>query len=563
MSISTELHRITQAKADLKSVIEKRGGTIHENATLDYYPDILDNCTYVREGTFIPEEDTKIFSISGLPFVPNFFSFVCPDECVKNTNNSVIFGVLGTKGFNGTMFYKNSSGATANAFIDTSSTVFQWGTDGVEISIPIAVYFKKGLVYKYVISGDRDPNRHAEYFTITDDGELSLKAEYTASGELNAELPSDLVIPEVVNSINSDRLTEAMLMNNEVIEVLTVPATIDEIPANFCNGAMNLKRLNNTGHLVKVGEKAFLSCKLERVLLPSLEQLGAQAFGRNAHLIYADIGKVSVIEESTFRNDIALTEVESDGTITSIGEGAFGCTWSLKELSLSDALTSIGNYGFLRSALDYDWISLSNCTFGTKATSLQVNLKDFWSNVTPTPRVNPIPTQLCQYDERWVDNVIGQTTYKYKEGCLLFSLIHAYCGLKGLTLSTIFEFEDIVNSINPDLLNGFDKSYQNAANILNGLGLNATLVNEERKPWNESMLSDLYSTLNNGGYALVSVQTELGHAVVVYGVNENGELLFLDSNRFYPYDSSKPAVGKLNVQQLIDSSREFVIVTMD
>ncbi|MBQ9095856.1 MAG: hypothetical protein IJY53_05935, partial [Akkermansia sp.] len=62
-----------------------------------------------------------------------------------------------------------------------------------------------------------DPNRHAEYFTITEDGVLSLKPEYRGepakttypdaisdmgvgvAGSQNAELPEHLVIPEVVD----------------------------------------------------------------------------------------------------------------------------------------------------------------------------------------------------------------------------------------------------------------------------------------------------------------------------------------------------------------------------
>lgn len=555
MSITTELQRLSQAKTDLKTVIEKRGGVIHPNDTLDYYPDALDNCNYVVHGTFVPEEDTKILPISELPFVPNFFSFVCPEECVtKSSNSVVIYGVV-KKGLNGALFYKKPDGSLANAAITTSSTVYSWSVNDFTVALPssMTVYFKKGLTYYYAVSGEVDPNRHAEYFTISDDGELSLKPD--------AEIPAELVIPEVVNSISVERLSAEMFMNNKTIEVLTIPSTINEIPSSFCENAHNLKRLNNTDHIISVGDKAFLSCKLERVMMPNLEELGFRAFGKNAHLVYADIGKVSVIEESTFRNDISLTEVESDGAITSIGVGSFGCTWSLEKLNITDSLASIGDCGFIRSGYDYDWSSLTNCTFGEKATSLQVNPTDFWSNVVPSPCVNRIPTQFCQYDERWVENTIGQSTTKYRAGCLLLALIHAYCGIKNLKLSTVFEFEDIVNAINPDLLNTFEGYYPIAANILNSLGVKATLVNAERNRWTEEMLSELYSTLNNGGYALVSVQTsESGHAVLVYGVNENGELLFLDSNGFYTYDYTKPATGKLKVQQLIADKREFVLV---
>lgn len=45
MSTQTEIDRLTTAKADLKTAIEAKGGTIAENATLDTYAQALNNAS--------------------------------------------------------------------------------------------------------------------------------------------------------------------------------------------------------------------------------------------------------------------------------------------------------------------------------------------------------------------------------------------------------------------------------------------------------------------------------------------------------------------------------------
>ena len=88
MSITTELQRISQAKADLKTVIEKRGVNVGDT-TIDNYTQLLNNCPYSMKGQFTPSEDTSIFSIQNLPFKPHAI-------IISNTElyNSIISGAI-------------------------------------------------------------------------------------------------------------------------------------------------------------------------------------------------------------------------------------------------------------------------------------------------------------------------------------------------------------------------------------------------------------------------------------------------------------------------------------
>ena len=108
--------------------------------------------------------------------------------------------------------------------------------------------------------------------------------------------------------------------------------------------------------------------------------------------------------------------------------------------------------------------------------------------------------------------------------CGVFCALHTYCGINNLTFESVTEFEEIVNAVNPDLLNNYRGTLADITNILNGIGVNATFIDNAVATWNAEYLSELYDVLKNGGYAVVTVGSPEGHAVVIHGVNEKKEL---------------------------------------
>lgn len=421
---------------------------------------------------------------------------------------------------------------------------------------------------------DTDPNRHAEYFEITDDGELSLKPEYrgatsnsiyTASisdmgegvaGSRNSELPADLVIPEVVNDMAVDRLSSGIFLDNTSIECVTFPITVEDIPEHCFNQAYNLKALKNTEHIKRFGERSFRACRLEKVAFPNLEEItGPLAFSNNPHLIYADIGKVVTVYDKTFKLCNALTKVCGEN-ITEIGSEAFYCTPRLTNLNFIKNLTAIGKGGFWISDIDYDWDSMKNCSFADYATHRQTNPTDFWSSVAFESCENPLPTFLCQRDDRWKDREISNGIYYGASGCSVMSSLHIYCGLNNLTLTSVEEFEDIVKSRDTTLWNLKMTQLNNVETLLNGIGLKATLYSS----WNKSGVTALYNTLKNGGYAIVSQGMPSGHAIVVYGIDEKGELLCADSEKRYYYDSTKGSKYKMPFHKCICNNSQYILV---
>lgn len=469
---------------------------------------------------------------------------------------------------------------------ETDPTVPEWAKQQDPPAVdqtynPTSENAQSGLAVAEAIeaSKESDPNRHAMFFNISDSGVLSLKPEYRgaassedypdsisdrgvgAVGSLNAELPADLIIPEEINGVAVDSLAVGMFQENLAAVGLTLPATVFEIPALFCNQAYNVCSVKNTAHIKKIGDKAFRRCHLGRAVFPNLEEIsGTLNFYGNAGLFFADVGKVTTISSKAFKYCMQLSKIAaSGGNVTALGDEALYSTVSLVNADFLGGLTSIGNGGVWQSKIEYDWDSLQNCSFAAYATHRQANPSDFWSGVSAPVCENPVLSQLCQRDERWADREIANGLKYGDMGCSTLCCLHMYSGLTGQVFNSVIEFEDVVKAINPALWNAQTGTSKTILSLLNGIGL--TAVNYSS--WNQSTLAAMYEALSHGGYALVKLGKPSGHGVVVYGVNAKGELLCLDSEGRYWYDLSKASTYAMPFHKLVCNNTDLIVVTKE
>lgn len=428
------------------------------------------------------------------------------------------------------------------------------------------------------------PDCHAEYFQVTEDGVASLKPEYRGqstrtqyeaaisdkgsgvAGSKNTELPEHLVIPEIVDGILVDSLADGTFSQNMAIKAIILPKTISVIPDYCFEQCLYLTDVYNTENITKLGARSMQCTGISRAYFPNLKNMGTDnVFYLCGKLVYADIGSVTDIPDLAFERCSSLNCIKNSGTIKTVGKRAFRNTVKLKRVDFIPDLTSIGNYAFYKSKVEYDWNILSNCTFGTNATSAQLNPTDIWSNCTFTACQNPIPTRFSQQDPRWVDRVFtthhtSGRTLKYSAGCQWMCVMHIYCGINNITLSSATEFETIVDNINPTLRNTFESNSQSTTNFMNSLGLNATYYSSIT----QTSLQAIYNALSSGGYACVEVGTNekiSGHTVVIYGVNENGEFLVLDSESDTYADKSNYLMYSLPYKNMIAPGAKLIIVT--
>lgn len=154
MSITTELQRISQAKADLKTSIEKRGVTVPTVNKIDTFAELFDSAPFAVKGTVTPEEDTLTVEINGLNFVPECIVF---HNCELATTSvpSALRNIWFRKNHSGVLTYYKSTGVSTTAQLSLESDIVFWNDTGITLMLPDngSAYFKKGYTYEFIISG--------------------------------------------------------------------------------------------------------------------------------------------------------------------------------------------------------------------------------------------------------------------------------------------------------------------------------------------------------------------------------------------------------------------------
>lgn len=442
--------------------------------------------------------------------------------------------------------------------------------DAVTINDPILRYDKQTLTEEQQAQARANIGvEESPYFNVTDAGIVSLKPEYRGqpadatyeasvsdrgvgvAGSKNIRLPKHLIIPDAVNGIEVKGIAPGAFSYNKMVEIVSIPSTVTVIPERcFCESS-NFKTLYSAEQVSEIQGYAFYLSSLKEANFPNLQTLGDSAFACCYTLESANVGDVGTLPVSTFRLCFNLRQIKGGTNVSTVGVGA--CMWTAK-LAYADFvgqnLRSVEGAAFACSGFNYDWATLTNCTFGEFATSAQPKgTADFWNGLTVKECENQLPTLLCQNDSRWKSRKIGTTAISYASGCTLMAILHAYCGLKGLRLETVEDFESIANTISPGVLNNYTEYPQCIDAIAPALGLAV----EKHNTFNATTLQALYNALSEGKYAVVftavgsisyvgtswAQYTMTGHSVLVHGVRADGKLIVADSSMFDNSDSTK------------------------
>ncbi|MBQ4569244.1 MAG: hypothetical protein IJA62_04235 [Ruminococcus sp.] len=157
MSIANEISRIKNAKEVIRSAVEKRGVTLEDSVLVDSYAAVIESAPYAVKGSFTPEADTQVFSISGLPFAPKSIYLVSNELYSAGVENGVILLTNGD-GLRGSCV-SYADGTRLTSFISENSSLDVWSADGYEIDLSKSSStisgwaFKAGYTYEYYITG--------------------------------------------------------------------------------------------------------------------------------------------------------------------------------------------------------------------------------------------------------------------------------------------------------------------------------------------------------------------------------------------------------------------------
>ena len=398
---------------------------------------------------------------------------------------------------------------------------------------------------------ERTEPTDAKFFDIDYYGVVSLKPEYRGhpadetypysvsdngagnDGSKIDELPETIVIPEFIGRTAVSGFAAGIFSDNWRVREIVLPDTAAALPDRFCNGAGNLRSVKNTEHIISVGKQAFRNSGIEKALFPNLRELGSAAFGQAPLLHTVDIGDhITTIQGGTFANCNKLSVVKGGKSVTSLAASAFINSHSLTVLSFMPQLTSIGNNAFQNSRIQYDWSTLTGCTFGNNATPIADNTVNYWSGYTPTPCENPLNTLLCQSNPIWANETWGDNGSPYHSCCQLFAVMHAHSALSGKTYETMQEFENEVRELeNESFFTDAIKTCDGVVQLIEALGYTATVYSGVQSA---EAYEEICQKLNNGAYIFSDTSSasdpNAGHKILIYGINEYGEMLIADSD---------------------------------
>lgn len=410
-----------------------------------------------------------------------------------------------------------------------------------------------------------------KYFDIDYDGIVSLKPEYRGrpghelegesfgiypyaisdngpgvDGSKIEELPEEIVIPEVINGIAVAGFQPGMFYANFRVKKIVLPNTVVSLPDLFCNEARYLREVRNTEHIRELGKADFRCTRIEKALFPNLRFWGEKNFCRCVLLRIADIGNyVASVPARTFGFCKNLSLVLGGGSVKTIEDKAFQVNTMLRRVPFLPLVTHIGKLAFSSARVAFDWDSLTECEFEERATPVIDNTNDYWSGASFTPCENRLLTLMNQKNPLWKDLKIGigGVSRKYSNGCATFSLLHIHSALTGRTYDTPMQFVDELKAMgwNLDLgnssMNDEGVYYENnVALCAMALGYAVSSIAGDT-PITREKYQELCDKLAFGAYAYVveglDGDASLGHAVIVYGMNEIGEVLIADSDPMF------------------------------
>lgn len=155
MSIASEITRIENAKKKMKSSIEKRGFSVGGSATLDKFSNLIDKFPYIIKGSFTPNEDTAVFAVNGLSFVPKLVFMDCLEFEGNVVAGAIEYVVLNKESY-GMLRYRGDDLTRLITSISLNSSAIEWEDNGLVFTVSqtsASRVFKAGYTYNYIICG--------------------------------------------------------------------------------------------------------------------------------------------------------------------------------------------------------------------------------------------------------------------------------------------------------------------------------------------------------------------------------------------------------------------------
>ena len=440
MSIATEITRLQNAKAALKSSLEAKGVTVSSDATLDSYATLIDNMPssggsitptnnvvifYDYDGTvlytYTPEEFAVLNTMPENPdhtadgltsqgwnwtltdaktYVHNYGSLNIGQLYITTDRKSHFIVEIPYDGFE---FYFKASG---------SNTTCDWG-DG-----EIGTVSQSGVTHTYTLAGtytikigtgEDSPSINGWSGSNICGGKRSSsvikkiffgKTDSTIGGLYNLNNVEILTFPEGVtfnpnyssSGINSNLLihincykidlrntSDSQKTFGAAFKSLSMRDTYSSIGNNVFYNCVSLISVTIPDTVTSIGRNMFYSCSnLTSVIIPNtVTSIGTNMFSYCSKLTSIIIpNSITSINNNMFSYCRSLTSVTIPNTVTSINSDAFSNCISLTSITIPNGVTSIGNSAFSNC------ISLTSVTIPNTVTSIGNSAFSYCNSLT-------------------------------------------------------------------------------------------------------------------------------------------------------------------------------------
>ena len=433
-----------------------------------------------------------------------------------------------------------------------------------------------------------NPSADEKYFDITEYGMVSLKPEYRGVGRSASkyshsdngvgnvgsqyeELPELLTIPDTVNGIPVTSLAPGMFAQHHRIKIITIPETVDEIPDYFAFRSLSIEEVKGCSGVSRLGDRAFYNSNIRKILMPILLEIrGQKNFDSCFFLQIVDIGNVKSIPEYCFKVCERLLRVNGGSGVTEVGSQAFLCATRLKSAPFIANLTSIGDYGFYRCRVNYPWESHPNkAGFGANSTYAAYNPVDFWTEKTYTACETPLYATFNQGNPLWEnDTANADPWYRWAGDCCINSEAVAHSIFtQDDTVTPLTYLDDVkdVMETPPDINTQASWPLYTVKERLTALGYivsDALYYNNDLQTLYDALASEklVIAQCINGDTNAESDGRSY-HAVLLHGINEDGEVMVHDSAGWcYAVGVYEPITFSMPIQALTKADYRFYIV---
>lgn len=410
MSVATELQRIIDAKADLKTAIEAKGVTVSSSALIDDYADYVDSIPsgggavqekllnfYDYDGTLVASYDgSEITGLADLPSAPDHSTDEVPltfEEWSETLSNIKAFHTsYPTFQYSVFPYYHTTDGKCHIYFNITSDTdglgvyftlsqnpsgTIDWG-DGSTIETISSrtlthIYTSKGVYHCVIDSSDIFAyNLGDSWGSHIPEGCKVLKAffpsifsSYTIQYCGNIE---SISFPSAIKTAQSGRSYQDCYNIRTIVSPFTQGAT--SISNNYFQNVRSIKTITIPSDITSIGQRVFSGCSnLRTITIPAnVTSLGTYCFENCGLLKNVNFtNTIAQIPDRCFSGCSSLAELNLPEGVTSIGTWVFSDCKSLQTITIPSTVTSIGNYAFNGCASMYSVVMLSTTppTLGT------------------------------------------------------------------------------------------------------------------------------------------------------------------------------------------------------